>query len=218
MPNRLPFPSAEAALNTYFQINIPYLIDNANRLNINSANQTTLNQLLVDWNTIYPKSTNANLRTKTITTNKNKIQEELIRFMRKIFRDIPATSFTIKDRTTLNLPQKKGYRSAPPVPSSVPKGAVNINNRLQHTVSFYNTGGSKAKPYLVRGCQIWYKIGSSPTDVKEMSYLITASKSPYTHVFDGKDAGKMVYYWMRWENTQGETGPWSDEVGATIGG
>ena len=70
----------------------------------------------------------------------------------------------------------------------------------------------------MRGCQIWYKIGSPPSDIKEMSYMITASKSPYTHIFEGNDAGKMVYYWMRWENTQGETGPWSDEVSGTIGG
>jgi len=30
------------------------------------------------------------------------------------------------------------------------------------------------------------------------------------------DAGKTAYYALRWENTRGETGPWSDVVSATI--
>ena len=140
MPNRLPFPSSEGDLDSYFKLNIPYLISNATRLQISSSHQAALIELLEYWNAIYPKSVNLDLRTKSITSSKNKIREELIKVLRKIFSDIPASAYTISDRTTLNLPQKKEYRSAPPIPSTIPKGTININNRLQHTISFYNTG------------------------------------------------------------------------------
>ena len=218
MPNRLPFPSAEGELHIYFQYNVAYLIANATRLNIATDRQNALTQLLNDWVAIYPKSTNRDLRTKTITINKNKIREDLMKAMRNIFNDIPETTFTEEDRVTFNLPKKKGYRSAPPIPTTVPVVRININNRLQHHISFFNEGASKAKPYLVRGCQIWYKIGLPPIDVTEMSYMITAPRASHSHDFNGQHAGKMVYYWLRWENTAGQTGPWSNQVMATIAG
>jgi hypothetical protein len=74
------------------------------------------------------------------------------------------------------------------------------------------------KPDGVRGCQIWMKIGSPATDPDELTYLATDTRSPYVYHFEGKDAGKAAYYWLRWENTRGETGPWSDSVMATIAG
>jgi len=36
--------------------------------------------------------------------------------------------------------------------------------------------------------------------------------------FDPADAGKTAYYWLRWENTKGEIGPWSAVASATITG
>lgn len=218
MPLRLPFPSSEAELNIYFQNATAYLIANAARLNISAATLAHLSGVLNEWNTVYPKCVNKDLRTKTFTQIKNQLQEELIRAMRQVYLDIPQTTFTTEDRAALNLTKRKNYRSLPPVPDTVPVGSVAINNRLEHCIRFFNSGGSKAKPYLVRGCQIWYKIGEPVVDVSELRYLITASKSGYTHYFEGQLAGKMVHYWLRWENTKGETGPWSTIISATIGG
>ena len=68
----------------------------------------------------------------------------------------------------------------------------------------------------MRGCQIWVKIGSPAADPKELTFIATDTKSPYVLQFDGADGGKLAYYWLRWENTRGETGPWSDVVVATV--
>ena len=35
--------------------------------------------------------------------------------------------------------------------------------------------------------------------------------------FDGADGGKQAHYMLRWVNTRGETGPWSETATATIG-
>jgi hypothetical protein len=49
-------------------------------------------------------------------------------------------------------------------------------------------------------------------------YIATDTPSLYVYHFDGKDTGKAVDCWLRWENKRGETGPWSDAVIATIVG
>jgi hypothetical protein len=218
MPKRLPFPSAESDLNVYFQAVVLHANENATRLHINPDTLTILNSHLHHWNNYYPKSQNNDLRTKSITQNKNIYRENLIVSLREMYRNIPFNAYTTEDRNVFNLPERKETRSAPPVPDSTPVLSIDMRHRLQHSVKFYNNGGSKSKPYLCRGCQIWYKIGDAPTHISELQYLATAPKSPYIHHFNGDVAGKQIHYWARWENTAGKTGSWSNEVAATIAG
>jgi len=60
--------------------------------------------------------------------------------------------------------------------------------------------------------------GNAPTDASELSYVATDTSSPYTSTFEGKHAGKIVYYWLRWVNTRGERGPWSSTISAIVAG
>jgi beta-lactamase class A len=170
------------------------------------------------WLETYPASTNADTRTVTITDNKNLAKEKLTQTLRKIFKDIPESLLTVQDRNTLNLVEKS-TGTPTPVPVTRPVGNVDTSMRLQHTIHFKDeaTPQSKARPARVRGCQIWHKVGGdAPKDPKELQYLATDTASPYVAHFDGADAGKPVYYWLRWENTIAETGPWSETIMATI--
>jgi len=218
MPNTKPFPSKEAELNLYFQSSVPYLIANATRLLVSTTNQTSATNQIGEWNIHYPASQNSNTRTKSIIENKDIAKENLINTLRTIYADIPASALTIEDRNTLNLSERSTSRTPVPVPATIPIGQVDTSRRLEHTISFTNEDGSTAKPTGVRGCQIWYKIGEPATDPSQLSYMTTDTASPYTHQFSGDDAGKTAYYWLRWENTRGETGAWSDVTMATITG
>lgn len=218
MPIRLPFPSIESELDSYFKQCMAHLDANKVRLQIPQDDITLALSFLAIWNAYYPKTQNLDLRTKSITQYKNESRENLIVLMRKMYKNIPARLLLVEDRVLFNLPEKKSHRSAPPVAETVPIVAVYNNNRLAHSLKFHNSGASKTKPYLTRGCQIWYKIGDPPTDVEDMRYMITASKSPHIHHFKGEDIGKTVYYWARWENSAGKTGAWSAAVQATITG
>ena len=107
------------------------------------------------------------------------------------------------------------------VPTTAPVGRIEQPNRLEHNLHFADatTPTLKAKPAGVRGCQIWVKIGTTPpASVSELNYLATDTRTPYVAQFDAADAGKTAYYWLRWENTKGETGPWSSAVSATVTG
>jgi hypothetical protein len=64
---------------------------------------------------------------------------------------------------------------------------------------------------------VWVKVGGpAPTDPSELTYLATDTKTPYTAAFDGVDGGKIAYYMLRWVNSRGERGPWSQTVAATV--
>jgi len=218
MPNSRPFPSKEADLNNYFILVVAYLIavTNKTRLLVSAANETKLIAQLATWNTTYALTTNVNTRTKTATDNKDIAREDLMTTIRMVYADIPNSALTTADRNTLNLPEPNYSRTAARVPNTKPIAQVDTSNRLVHEVSFTNEDGSAAKPAGVHGCQIWMKIGTAAVDPDELKYVGTPTSSTYEVSFKGEDAGKNVYYWLRWENTRGETGPWSDAVMATI--
>jgi hypothetical protein len=218
MPKNGSFPSKEADLNTYFQAVVAYLILNKVRLLLSSANQALLTAQLTAWNAVYPASQNTNTRTKSILQNKDIAKDILMSTLRLVYADIPNSVLTVEDRNTLNIGDRNAPKTAAPVPTTKPIGQIDTSMRLEHTISFTDQDGSAAKPDGVRGCQIWFKIGEPAIDPSELAYMTTDTASPYTYQFNGVNAGKTVYYWLRWENTRGETGPWCDVVMATITG
>ncbi len=221
MPNG-PFPTKEAELNQYFQIVYTYLNIPANtaRLLLSSGNKTLLYAHYTSWNANFPLSQNPDTATRTIIDNKNMASKNLQALFRVIFNDIPESVLTIQDRNTLNLPARSNKYTATPVPTTKPVGKADTSKRLEHTIAFVDeaTPTSRAKPEGVRACQIWVKIGTPAIDPSELSYVASDTATPYVAHFNGADAGKTAHYWLRWENTRGEVGPWSDVIMATIPG
>ncbi len=80
------------------------------------------------------------------------------------------------------------------------------------------TGNGNAKPEGAMGCEIWVKVGSAPADPSELHFLGLDTRTPCTAEYGGEDAGKTAHYMLRWVNSKGEQGPWSQTVSATITG
>ena len=53
MPKRLPFPSEEAELNTYFGVGVQYLEDNQVRLGVSNDDMNALLTEHATWKVIY---------------------------------------------------------------------------------------------------------------------------------------------------------------------
>ena len=218
MPTRKPFPSKENELNTYFKLVVAYLTLHFSRLNVSEANKTLINELYDEWFIFYPLSQDHYKRSTMIVANKNRLRDSLITALRTVFADIPTSALTLQDRLTLRLTERKSTRSAPVRPTTHPIGQIYTGNFYQHTIYFTDEDGSLGKPKGVRGCQIWCKMGEPITDLKELTFLGTCSASSFLHKFDFSDAGKRAHYWLRWENTRGEAGPWGPVVRATVNG
>jgi len=173
------------------------------------------------WNDAYGSADIKKDRTNAEVRAKDDARAAYELELRKFYKQWLASNSRVsnKDRERMELTVKVETRTPSPKPTTAPIGSVDFATRLQHNIYFLDgaTAGSKAKPAGVHGCEIWTKIDDpAPVDAKELVYLATATRSPYNTTFDGKVAGKTVYYWLRWVNTRGELGPWSRTVSATV--
>lgn len=217
----VPRPDAEFNL---FQANLVAIVQpKLAAWSIPPAQFNPLLPLKTTWETKFGIASNKDNRTRADVKAKDDArtayEKPLRKFIASYLSKNPKIPDSDKEMMGLNVPD--GHHTPVPVPASRPLGKVNTSNRLQHIIGFSdeNTPTSKAKPKGVRGCQIWMKIGGvAPADASELRYIATDTRTPYTLDFAGADAGKMAYYWLRWENTKGQTGPWSEPVSATVVG
>ena len=68
-------------------------------------------------------------------------------------------------------------------------------------------------------CEIREQIGgTAPLNPNTMSMLAMETRFPYRADFEPGDVGKTVWFALRWINTRGEHGPWSQIYPATVPG
>jgi hypothetical protein len=76
-----------------------------------------------------------------------------------------------------------------------------------------------AKAYGIHGAEMAWGVfeaaAIAPVDWSELPHSTFATHSPLRLTFNGHDRGKAFYFALRWENTRGEKGPWS-EIQSTI--
>jgi len=149
-----------------------------------------------------------------------KAYEAAIRTLVRKLQILPAVSdaereamgITVRD-TTLTRPS--GSIDTRPV------GAVDTSQRLRHVIRFNDeaTPTRRAKPAGVMGCEIWVKVAAQnepPSGPSELSFVGLDTATPYMVEYAGEDGGKTAHYMLRWVRSDGEKGPWSETVSATI--
>lgn len=213
-------PTTDADFNTFSSNLKTYVNAHLADFGLVAADVTALNDAQTAWDTAYPAVAPAVAAAAAATQAKVTARENLtteLRSLVKLIQAKPAISNGSKQAIGITI--ASGTRTPVAVPMTAPIGRVEIQNRLQHTIHFADATSptSKAKPAGVRGCQIWVKVATTPpADVSELHFLATDTRTPYVAQFDQADGGKTAYYWLRWENTKGECGPWSATVSATI--
>ena len=220
MPNRLPFPSEEDKLHTYFEVGVQYLVDNQARLGISDENLIALLDEHGIWKVVYPTATEEATSTITLVKKKNTSLKNMLVIMRRIYADFPKSKMTQPDFDTLGITQRGDSQTKNPKPKTWPIITVDSVNRLVHFISFMDSKAEAAfaKPDGIKSCQLWMCIGNEPKVVEDLTFVGNCTKWPYKVEFKGTDAGKKVYYWARWENTTAEIGEWGPAASATIGG
>ena len=78
-------------------------------------------------------------------------------------------------------------------------------------------GGGLDKPAGVRGVQIWRKIGGDvPVDETELEFVSEFTRTRVKLDYPMSQGSQVVHYQARWVSTRGETGPWGEQVSATV--
>lgn len=214
-------PQNDADMNVW-QGNLVEIIDpNLTVWGISVDDFAVVKSKQTNWEAAYAKASNKQNRTAADVLAKDDAAADYKKTIRSFVAQWLAnnTKVTDSDRTRMGLTVKTGTRTATPVPTTSPEGAIDFSVRMQHTINFSDEASprSKAKPTGVHGCEIYMKVdGEAPKDIAELTYVATDTATPYVVKFDGNKAGKMVYYWLRWVNTRGECGPWSITVSAMV--
>lgn len=213
-------PSADADFSAWLNNFITYANANLTPLGLVAADVVPLQTAATGWETAYAANIAAQAASQGARQEKDGARKSAEALARPLVQRLQKTG-TVKDshRESLGLNLQSTTRTAVGEPTSRPVATVDTSQRLQHTISFVDeaTPRSRAKPAGVLGCEVWMKVGNvAPADPSELTYLATDTRTPYTTIFDGADAGKIAYYMLRWVNSRGERGPWSQTVAATI--
>jgi hypothetical protein len=126
---------------------------------------------------------------------------------------------TDANRAKLQLNVPDTIRTPSPVPVTHPVAQIDVSQPLRHTGEARDeaTPNRRAKPKGVHGLEVRYQIGGTePFDADQMLTLGIFPDSTFVKDFNVADAGKTVYYYMRWVNKRGQAGPWSELMSATI--
>ena len=170
------------------------------------------------WTSAFAKGGNQNNRQRPDVKEKDNARAIYEKALRKFIAKWLANNDKVSDaeRTRMGLTVKSSTRTSVAVPSTTPVATIDFSVLLQHTIAFVdsNTPTSKAKPDGVIGTEVWCKVG----DATAFSYLGLCTATPEVVTYEDVDAGKKATYRLRWVNTKGEEGPWSNTVTAMVVG
>ena len=214
-------PRGDADFNAWQANFVTYAIANLADLGLVIADLTSILMAQVAWTPSLTAHVAAQANAQSACATKDGNRTILETSIRALVRRLQASpSVDDAEREALGITVADSVATAAATPATRPICQVDARQRLQHTIEFADeaTPTRKAKPAGVMGAEIWVLIGPTPpVDPSELTFLAVDTRTPYTTDFDGSDGGKQAHYMLRWVNTRGETGPWSETATATIG-
>jgi hypothetical protein len=160
-------------------------------------------------------------RTPTKTVKLAEAEEAFKMVYRKLYNGFLKESplVTDDDLISMGLPKRNTSRTPAKVADVSPDSDVDTSVPGRLAFSFYQKGGrhKKGKPEDQHGVEIACVISDTkPEKWEDLTISKFATRSPYIMSFENNQRGQTLYYAMRWENTRGEKGPWSDIAGIII--
>lgn len=222
MADYIPAPDDE--FNTYATVQFgPYAATNATALGISTPAKTALAAALNAWGYAWTGFTNAEAAFRAATDEKDAKRAALVTELRAVANTVQANpAVTDTQKAALGVTVRKTTKTPVAVPSTTPslqRADTSTRAILRLFIVDASTPDSRAKPPGVQGCEIREQIGgTAPTDPEAMHFLAIETRMPYRADFEAADVGKTVYFALRWVNTRGESGPWSQVYSAVVPG
>jgi hypothetical protein len=127
---------------------------------------------------------------------------------------------TDKDLLEMGLPDRHSGGGTPaPVAKTYPDYDIDSGTIRHLILHFFDQGKkkTKAKPPGQHGAEIdWAILDAPPASIKDLVNSAFDTHTPFTLEFDENERGKTVYFCLRWENTRGQKGPWSEIQSAIV--
>lgn len=146
-------------------------------------------------------------------------EEAALELVRPAIRRLQAAAgMTDELRLQYGLSVADTTPSAPVEPLSAPVGVLDIGERFTHVLRVFDSANParRAKPRGVEGCEVWLKIGAEPAHPDELQFAGVHKNHRFVRQFTAAELGQKAYYMLRWFNSRGERGPWSETISGTI--
>lgn len=171
------------------------------------------------WESAWVAYRNPLTRTRSITATKQGTRKTYEKLLRVLVRNLTHnTRITNEERLNMGLIIPSATGTPIPPPATYPGFSIDTSLIRWLSVHFRDREStSRGKPKGVHGAEIRWDIRDTPpqnvTDLVNSSF---ATKTPLSLEFKENQRGKNVWFCLRWENTKGEKGPWSEMTGAII--
>jgi hypothetical protein len=173
------------------------------------------------FNTAFNNWLDPSERTQSKTIKLAEAEEAFKPEYRKLYtgllKDNPLV--TDDDLNHMGLPTRSSGRHPAPVATEAPDADVDTSTIGRLIIHFFEKGSNhkKGKPAGQHGAEIRWAILDAPTvRWDELIHSEIDTNSPFTLIFEGDLRGKTVRFALRWENTTGQKGPWSEIMSAII--
>lgn len=189
---------------------------------LTAADITALTAARTAWKASHPAQVAAQLAAETATTKKNGDKTAFGNLVRGGMKKVKGTvgiSPALLTGAGMRVPV--AAKTSLDAPSTRPLAHLDLkpNSTIVLHVVDEATPKRTAKPVNAHGWEIWTAVGAAPpASPAGYAFLTLATRTPYTDVHPVADAGKNVYYLLRWQNHKGQTGPWSDVVTTKVPG
>jgi len=209
-------PTTDAELGDWLAHFVAPIVANPGAYGLSAADAATLQADQTAWTRDYPAHTQAETTSRAARQTKQETRAKVETDVRASVKKINATpAVTDAQRSTLGLKPHAAVRIAVAQPATRPIGRLEATGHATLTIHFTDaaTPALKAKPHGIHGCEVWSHVGDpAPADPSGFAFIALDTRTPYVDEHPSADAGKSVQYMLRWQNTKGEHGPWSDVI------
>jgi hypothetical protein len=151
-------------------------------------------------------------RTMPAVTDKNTARDALKRAVRQAVNEYLTHNhlLTEVDRDNLGLPIHKRTHTHAPVAEHPPIFTFDTSTVGRVHIHFHALDTHRGRPRGQRGVEIGWVVSDTPVKYwSELQHMTTSTHAPCTLSFN-VERGHRLYVALRWENTRGEKGPWSE--------
>lgn len=222
MPDYIP--GSDSEFDAWLENFTTYASANFAALGLVAGDLTPVTTAESVWKAAYPSHIAAAAAAQAARAAKDDARTGVEAAVRPLVRRLQASpSVDNAERAALGITVPDSSPTPVGPPMTRPVVRVDSSQRLRHTIHFADetTPTRVARPAGVAGAEVWVKVGPvadpPPADPAALTFIALDTRSPYTLDFDGADGGKNAHYMLRWVNTKGEKGPWSETATATVG-
>jgi hypothetical protein len=220
MSNSDYIPQQDGKFLEWVKFLFAYVAANAAKWGLAPATWANITPEIADYEAAYNKAQDPN-RGKADTKAKDTARDALKKATRQFVKEHLEYNSVITDaeREQMGLPVHKTTRTPSHVEETAPDSDTNTSVQGRVTINFFEKGSNhkKGKPAGQHGAEIaWLVSDTPPAKWSDLTHSAIDTNSPFTLEFENDQRGKTVYFALRWENTRGEKGPWSEIKSAII--